>query len=299
MSQIKQQIININPDYIYLNHLYSPFFVIYPLWLKLVDIIKCKVIVCPRGALYESAISVKAYKKRPLLFIYYLIGVHQKIIFHATNLREQRAIDKYFPCAKTIVVDNLPSFNQHEYVSITKNVGELKCVFISRIVPIKNLLFLLDFIQDVKSQIKLTIAGPVEDDNYWNLCEKKIKQLPLNINVEYIGSLKNADIADLIQSNHLFILPTKGENFGHSIFESFLSGRPVLISDQTPWLHLSDLYIGWDLPLSQPEEFTKIIEKMAGFNQNEFELFARGAWNYASDFCEKSLQQNKYFNLFS
>src|SRR5438067_629616 len=33
-SQLKKQIVNVDADYLYLNHLYSPYFVLYPLWLK-------------------------------------------------------------------------------------------------------------------------------------------------------------------------------------------------------------------------------------------------------------------------
>ena len=36
-----------------------------------------------------------------------------------------------------------------------------------------------------------------------------------------------------IKEQHLFVLPTFGENYGYAIFESLAIGRPVLISDQT------------------------------------------------------------------
>lgn len=298
-SQIKQQIIAINPDYVYLNHLYSPLFVVYPILLKVTNQIKCKVIISPRGALYESAIAVKAYKKRPLLLIYKLLGIHHKVLFHATNKREKEAIENYFPGAPIIVADNLPAFNQNEFGSTIKLSGELKCVFISRIVPIKNLLFVLEFLEQVKEKIFFTIAGPIEDSAYWDVCSEKINQLPSNISVTYIGAVSKSDIPKLIKNNHLFVLPTKGENFSHAIFESFTAGRPVLISDQTPWLHLADSNSGWDLPLDIPSAYSKIVQQMADFNQEQFDLYAKGAWQYANEFTKKSLLLNNYLKLFS
>ncbi|MBU3715123.1 MAG: glycosyl transferase, partial [Ferruginibacter sp.] len=98
-KQVKKQILYVAPDFIYLNHLYSPMFVLYPLWLKLNNRIKSKVIICPRGALYASAIAVKSYKKKPLLLLMKLFSIQKKISFHATNEREKKAIEDFFPGA--------------------------------------------------------------------------------------------------------------------------------------------------------------------------------------------------------
>ena len=298
-TKIKNEIVAVNADFVYLNHIYSPLFVVYPLFLKYFNKIKAKLIVCPRGALYESAIAVKTYKKRPLLFILNALKLQKKVLFHATNNREADAIQKYFPGSRIIVANNLPAWNQKEFKSILKTKGTLNCVFISRIVPIKNLLYVIDVLHNVTSKIFFIIAGPKEDIDYWNLCEEKIKSLPSNIRVAYIGSLKNAEITEVIQSNHLFLLPTKGENFGHSIFESFLSGRPVLISDQTPWMNLKEKVCGMELPLSNPTDFTAAIEKFAQMEQDEFDKYAIGSWSFAKEFINTSNEELNYFELFS
>ena len=96
-------------DYIYLNHLFSPLYVVYPLWLKWRGIIKGKVVICPRGALYDSALSIKKYKKTPFLKLFKWMGIHKLVKFHATNEREQKAILEYFPGSEVMIADNLPS----------------------------------------------------------------------------------------------------------------------------------------------------------------------------------------------
>jgi Glycosyltransferase len=298
-KQIKEQIRNINADYVYLNHLFSPKFVIYPIWLKYFGIIKNQVIVCPRGALYDSALSIKRYKKKPFLILFKLLNIHKCVTFHATNQREKEAINKYFPGSKIIIADNLPKTIQQPYQSCNKMPGFLKCVFIARIVPIKNLLFLLKALIIVKSKVDLTIIGPLEDEVYWQECQQTIKQLPQNIKATYIGSIENNKLSEILVQNHLFISPTTGENFGHSIFESFLSGRPVLISDQTPWLQLEEQQIGWDLPLNNPELFTKTIEEACNWDQYQFDKWALAAWNYANKFINNPLLYNSYSELFS
>ena len=297
-NQLARQIALIDADFIYLNHLFSPYFVVYPLWLKFRHRVKAKVIVCPRGALYESALSLKSYKKKPLLYLYKWMGVHQEITFHATNEREKKAITLYFPGSKIVVADNLPESVQMAFTTCSKETGRLKCIFIARIVAIKNLLFLLRILRDLQEEISLTIVGPLENSDYWEDCKKSMAALPSNITINYIGAKPKDELPGLIQQHHLFILPTTGENFGHSIFEAMLSGRPVLISDQTPWLNLENQQAGWDVPLSEPAKFANVIQQMANADQYQFNNYATAAWRYAHHFISNPFAREQYLNLF-
>lgn len=299
LKQLKQEMISANADYVYLNHLFSPKFVVYPLWLKFTKQLKSKVVLCPRGALYDSALAVKPTKKKPFITLFKLLRIHKLITFHATNEREKQAILDYFPGSHVLIADNLPESDQPEFVSCEKEVGVLKCIFVARVVPIKNLLFLLQVLQQVKSKVALSIAGPIEDEEYWKNCEKVIKLLPANIEVNYLGAINNDEVKSTIAAHHLFVLPTQGENFGHSIFEAFLSGRPALISDQTPWLQLAAKKAGWDVPLSEPEKFARVIDEMASWQQSQFDEWALSAWHFARLFIENPSLKKQYLNLFS
>ena len=299
LAQIREAIEFVKPDFVYLNHIFSPKFVIYPLWLKWKGIIKSKVVVCPRGALYESALAVKPYKKTPFLKLFRWMGIHKKILFHATSEREQKAILDYFPGSKVLVADDLPNTLQPMLRSVSKQPGILKSIFIARIHPIKNLLFLIGVLKQVRSSIQLTIIGPVEDASYWEICKTEAASLPSNIKMLFEGSLPNNELLAVLQKQHLFIMPTKGENFGHSIFESLLAGRPVLISDQTPWLHLKEQNVGWDLPLKEPVQFIAAIETAAAWNQQTFDEWCGNAWQYAKKFIDNPVLKQQYLQLFS
>jgi glycosyltransferase involved in cell wall biosynthesis len=103
----------------------------------------------------------------------------------------------------------------------------------------------------------------------------------------------------VLLDHHLFALPTAGENFGHSIFEALLAGRPVLISDQTPWLRLEDKHAGWDLPLADPDVFTRAVEQAAAWDQEKFDGWARCSWQYARNFMQNPELQEQYLKLFA
>ncbi len=298
-AQVSTQIKNIHPDFLYLNQLFSLKLVLYPLFLKLLNKISCKVILNPRGTLYDSALSHKKYKKIPFLFFFRLSGINKKILFHATNEREQKAIEYNFPNSQIFIADNLPNLLQDAFESIKKTPGILKCVFVARIVTIKNLFFLLKAIENVKTEISLNIIGPKEDVNYWNECVQIIKKLNGNTIVNYLGALSNHEIKRHVLESHLFVLPTLGENFGHAIFESFLAGRPALISDQTPWLNLESKKAGWDLPLDNISKFTEKLEFLSAANQEQYDVYAKGAWQLAHTFINDISLKKNYLILFS
>jgi glycosyltransferase involved in cell wall biosynthesis len=297
--EIKARIQAVQPDFIYLNHLFSPLFVVYPLWLTYWQKIDSRIVVCPRGALYESALSVKRWKKDPFLQLFRLMKLHRRVLFHATNQREKAAILQHFPGSTVLIADNLPNMNQPPFTPVLKEQGTLRCIFIARIVPIKNLLFLLKALEKVKARVRLSVIGPVEDKAYWEECRREMERLPENIKVDYHGPKRNDELMGWLQQNHLFILPTTGENFGHSIFESLLAGRPVLISDQTPWLGLPAHKAGWDLSLNEPDAFSRVLEEAAQWDQQRFDEQARGAWNYAGNFIKNPDLQNQYLQLFA
>jgi glycosyltransferase involved in cell wall biosynthesis len=298
--RVKEQIDAVQPDYVYLNHLFSPLFVVYPLWLKFRGSLKGDVVLCPRGALYESALSVKRWKKTPFLRLFRWMGMPRRIRFHATNQREKEAVLQHFPGSSILIADNLPNMRQAPFAGIAKQPGTLKCIFIARIVPIKNLLFLLMAMEKVNHlRLELTIVGPVEDKGYWNECSRKIATLPGNIRVDWLGPRRNDQLPALLSQHHLFVLPTAGENFGHAIFEAFLAGRPVLISDQTPWLGLAGRKLGWSLPLGDPDAFTRALEEAACWDQPDFDALAMGAWQHAAHFIKNPELHDQYLKLFA
>lgn len=297
-ADIRKQIKDVQADYVYLNHLFSPLFVVYPLWLKYTRRMKSEIVLCPRGALYDSALTVKPWKKRPFLKLFRWTGLHKRVLFHATNERERTAIQHFFPGSRVLIADNLPNANQPPFLPCPKEKGTVKCIFVARIVPIKNLLFLLKVLQNVRLNVELSIIGPVEDKTYWAECQQQIGRLSANIKVDYLGPKRNDELIPILQRHHLFILPTSGENFGHSIFEAFLAGRPVLISDQTPWLGLTVGQIGWDISLQDPAAFAGAIEEAAQWDQPLFDDWARAAWTYAHNFINNPDLRAQYLRLF-
>ena len=74
---------------------------------------------------------------------------------------------------------------------------------------------------------------------------------------------------------------TRHENFGHAVVEAWAHGRPVLLSDQTPWRGLAELDLGWDLPLKLAL-WTRAFESAMRWTEEE--------WVAMSKACEAKHQ---------
>ena len=300
-TKIQKIIREVNPTVIYLNHLWSFWFVLQPLFICWLSFKKIKIVICPRGALFPSALHyLNTYpKKKVVLTILKLLGIHKKVTFHATTKQEKETIGTHFGDVKVTIANNLPDLQQPTLTSIKKNLGELKIVFIARIVDIKNLKLLLQNLQAVKMNIELTIAGPTEDLNYWNECLAIVKTFSQNIKVNYVGEITPVEVMPLIQKNHLYCLPTQGENFGHSIFESYAIGRPVLISNKTPWLNLNEKQAGWEVDITRESCLVNYIEEAAMWTQQEFDAYCMGAWLVANNYISNPKLIEDYNKLFN
>lgn len=52
------------------------------------------------------------------------------------------------------------------------------------------------------------IYGPIEDNDYWNLCLNEIVNMPSNIKVNYLGKLDPEDIQKKFSQYNLLFLPS-------------------------------------------------------------------------------------------
>ncbi|MFN8207191.1 MAG: glycosyltransferase [Bacteroidales bacterium] len=243
-----------NPSILYLNGIWSFFFSILPLF--------CirrrqfhKIILSPRGMLSSQTWVSSSLKKKLFLRLARFIGIYKDVIFHATNEQEKEDILKNM--GRTVPVQVLPNLSTaviSPQQLLQKTPGEASFISIARIAPEKNTHFMLEVLQQgVEGKLTLDLYGPVYNEKYWDECKKLIAALPSNIQVTYHGTLAPENLPTATSSCHFLFMPSRGENFGHSIVECLQQGLPVLISDKTPWKNLQEKGIGWDLPLDQPQ----------------------------------------------
>lgn len=287
----------LKPDTAFVNGIYSFYFSLLPL-LILKRLKHQNIIISARGMLAKSAIQVKGGKKKIYLKAALLTGMYKDVRFHATHEGEKQDIVKVMGAkANVVIAPNLPKkaaalANKNRL----KNRGELKLISVARISPEKNTKFALEILERCEGvgSIVFDIFGPVYNTDYWNECQEIIKRLPHNVVVNYRGSIKSESVAATLQNYHALLMPTRGENFGHIILESFTAGCPVIISDQTPWKNLSSLSIGYDLPLTNIDAYVEAICFWTKMKQEDYDVCSEQAYQYSQKYLndEQAIKLN-------
>jgi glycosyltransferase involved in cell wall biosynthesis len=235
-----------------------------------------QVIVAPRGEFAWGSLGLKYPKKFAYIMLSRLLGLYAKVVWQASSEFEAQDIIKIMkinPDAVHIALDLPNKINSDETINVTSvpatSCEGLRLIFLSRIAREKNLDYALRVLSKVNMKVVFDIYGPVVDAAYWKECCTLIRQLPVNVTVNYHDGVSSIDVVHIFSRYDLFLFPTAGENYGHVIAESLAAGTPVLISTETPWRNLQADGLGWDIDLIKIDSFVKVIRGFALLSYNE------------------------------
>lgn len=280
-------------DLIYLNSFFSRLSIKTIMLRRMRLLPKKPVVLAPRGEFSPGALSLKSFKKHLYILLAKYLGLYSGVIWQASSEYEMKDILSAFGIkamavkpSVQIAPDLPPLLPQDSELGERpiKQRGSARIVFLSRIARMKNLDFAIKLLTEVKGKVEFDIYGPIEDQMYWGECQHLIELLPGNISVSYCGMVLPDRASCMFSQYHLFLFPTRGENFGHVILEALSAGCPVLTSDQTPWSQLATRQAGWSLPLSEPERFRIALNKLISMDQCAFGEMSQRARSYARDF---------------
>jgi glycosyltransferase involved in cell wall biosynthesis len=269
-------------------------------WWKKKKIAVERMIVCPRGMLQPGALAVKPWRKKIYFKGLRLLALCKGVVWHATTLEEADDIRRFAgQNARIVVAPNIPKWPLQQWLPPNKLLGRLQLIYLSLITEKKNLLLLLQALRLCQQSVQLDIYGPVVDTHYWQACEKQMQQMPPHIQVAYKGSVKPTAVQSTISQYDGLVLLTKGENFGHAIYESLSAARPVLISTFTPWRHLQEQQAGWDIPIDAVKSIANTIDELALMELHEWTPFCAGAHTLALQVVAQNNWEHDYGLLFN
>lgn len=260
------------------------------------------VIVGPRGEFSQGALALKSPKKRAFIALAKAVGLYRGVIWHVSTAHEAADIRRVMGNKAQIRIAVDIACPPPDVAMQPRQAGTpLRLLFLSRISPMKNLLGAIQMLQQVQCPVVLDVYGPAEDAAYWSSCQAAARQLPAHVQFNYCGALYPAQVPETMARYDLFYLPTLGENFGHVIAEALGCGLPVLIADTTPWRDLAQQKLGWDLPLSQPEQFVAAIESCSRMPAADYDAWRHSirAWALTNIGNDEAVEQTRqlFMNL--
>lgn len=267
----RKMVWEIRPDMIYLNSLLDREFSMKPFFAAGRGC-AIPVLLAPRGELSPGALGLKAKRKRLFLALVKASRYYANVNWHASSAAEEERIRQVFAskASRTFLASNLPEMPQDSLPRTgKKKPGALRIVLAARISPMKNTLAAIRIAGQLKGEVELDLWGPLENKEYWDACRQQLLLCQPNVKVCYRGEIAHERLQALLHEYDVFLLPTLGENFGHSIIEALSAGLPVVISDRTPWKNLMDAGVGADLPIENEPEFVRQLERFQAMDERD------------------------------
>jgi glycosyltransferase involved in cell wall biosynthesis len=273
--------------------------------LSILPALICKnVIISPRGMLINETFGSKFLFKKIYLFIYKLV-VSKNVIWHATDAAEVLDIKRFFgKSANVKLITNIPVKPLAILPTRQKQTESLKLVYYGLIVEKKGLLTLIQNLKFSNLPISLDIYGSIKDQSYWKECLQEINNNQSPAKFNYLGHANPSESQSILAKYDAFVLLTKGENFGHSIYESLSVGTPVIITDKTPWqFDESENPPGWIINFDNQGIDTNALKhtlaNLYHMGKDAYALSSKAAHTYAVDFYTSHDFKKEYTDLFN
>ena len=246
-------------------------------------------LISPRGEVNENAFHIHYLKKRAMSLFTVMFGLYREAYYHVTTEEEIPGLVKYFRVKRDriFLCPNIavPPITTDRHIQ--KNAGEIRCVYISRIHPIKNLLTAIQAVKLLTGKVEFDIYGPQEDKEYWAECEKEIARAPENVQIRYCGALEPNQVAETFMKYHCFLSPSLSENFGHAVAESLSVQCPVIIlRGATPWddIHGRAGYVSEE---NSERAFSCCVKEILDMDQNLYNEFLKRTREFIAERSKK------------
>ena len=257
---------------------------------------KKKIIVSPRGSLSLYGLAYKSKWLKKIWLNLLIKPFLSNITWHASSFLEKKDIKRVFPNARVVIVpdgvdfSSFQRFNIYDKKALMKRYTNIDFQYVSniffsmgRLHRIKAFDVLIDaFSMFLKHDInaKLIIAGG--DDGV----EKKIRQQILDLHIEnsvfLIGAVDFEDKNILLNNCDYFVLASKFESFGIVVAEALSCGKPVIVSNKTPWKNIEKNKCGIlvdDDKVSLLNAFVKIVHKK--YNSKEIKDYVKSNFDWS------------------
>lgn len=293
LAVLRKELKSSGAGIVFINGIFDWYFSIVPIFF----LNGCKKIISARGMLQPGPLKTKAFKKKLFLWVLKMSSVLKHITWHATNEEEEQDIKNIFgKRSKVIVAQNIPKLPVAHFVPASKEKDRLRLVYLSLIAEKKNLFGLLKLVLKCGPGVSLDIYGPPKDLAYWESCKKIIEANPEQF--QYKGDVVPQQVQETFMQYDASIFLTRGENFGHALYESMSAGRPIITSYFTPWNELEEKKAGWNVDISDEEDCIKQLGAICEMDNKTFNSFCNGAFALATDYYNSIDAVKSYGKLF-
>lgn len=287
-------------DVIYLNSFFNYRFTILPLLaVRFFKKKPVKIVLAPRGELYDGALNYRAVKKKIYIIAFRLL-LSRGVRVQATDDNEVCTILKHLGKSIEVCVSkNIPGKPSGLAYKEFKGNNPVKLLCVSRVDSKKNIDGVLEALMEVEFPVEFKIIGPISDEKYWDKCKSLINSLPANVECKYLGPVSHNDLKLHYEQSDYFVLLTHGENFGHVIYEALSYGLPVILSGKTIWTdNVTKSNAGWIINEDDKDRLGNVLGECSQMSASTYQIRSRAAINVALEYYKDSISEPYGNNLF-
>ena len=226
----------------------------------------CHLVMSPRGALSEWAMSHGSLLKKPFWWLFQREALEAVTCFHATSEAEYLEIRRLGFSQPVAVIPN--------GIDTPARVGDdesrkPELLFLGRLHPKKGVELLLHAWRELQSafpQWRLVVAGSDSGYHRSSGYAASLQRLSRTLGLErtdFVGELLGDAKRDALSSAEVFVLPTRSENFGIAVAEALACGTPAVVTKGAPWSGLEAERAGWWCDASVPALREALVSAMS------------------------------------
>jgi glycosyltransferase involved in cell wall biosynthesis len=206
----------------------------------------------PHGALTRAALAYRPRLKRAALLALKPRVLDAASALHATSEAEAADLSALGLAAPVEIIPH--GVAPHAGVASARSGGARRLLFLSRLHPKKGLDLLLRAwarLAPTHPDWQLDVAGPDEEGRHAAGHGAAMRALARALDlprVRFLGPATGAAKDELMAGAALFVLPSRGENFGLVAGEALAAGVPVVTTTETAWNGLAADGCGWSVP---------------------------------------------------
>jgi glycosyltransferase involved in cell wall biosynthesis len=230
--------------------------------LMLARLLNKPVVWSPRSALQATEDWADAPRQRAKHLFEHAANLlrPRDAVLHVTAQAEGRQSTKRMPGITRAIIPNCVDVPA-QAAKKTRDDGQCRMVFLSRLHPKKGLSALFDAMAQLPAQFSLDVYG-AGDPAYVAGLQARADQSGGRIRM--CGHVDGAAKAAALSDADLFVLPSHSENFGIAVAEALAHGTPVLTTTATPWEDVNRHGCGRCIDLSQTDLAAEIVALSQG-----------------------------------
>lgn len=213
-------------------------------------------VVSPRGMLDPWSLRRSRGAKRLAAWLYENRNLRAARLIHATSDLEAESIRRYGLTQPIAVLPNgidIPQAGEAPSRAILESRfqelrGRRWLLFFGRLDPKKGLDTLIERWRELGPRFpdwRLIVAGPDLGGYGARMVTVVTADLQLRSRTTFTGMLEGVEKSAALAHSELFVLPTRGENFGIAVAEALAHGTPVVTTTAAPWEDLIRRECGW------------------------------------------------------